>query len=91
MLESTQQKENSIVTDYQSGSVKSTTYYPLEQVLVVQFVRGGVYHYHKVPMLIHLRLLSAESTGKALHRLVKTNPEIKYKLGDWKPGDSLEL
>jgi hypothetical protein len=51
-----------------------------DEVLEVEFVKGGKYRYTGVPADIYKILLNADSVGKAFHRYIRPKQhEYKYE------------
>jgi len=56
----------------ESSMIKSIGYDPLEEVLEVEFNRGGVYQYSGVPVDVYTMVSESDSVGKAFSSLVKS-------------------
>lgn len=62
----------------QSSNVKALGWE--DEVLEVEFVKGGKYRYTGVPEEIYNILLNADSVGKAFYRYIRPRQhEYKYK------------
>jgi hypothetical protein len=56
-----------------SSTLASVGYDPAAKVLEVQFRHGGVYQYLDVPADVHRDLMSANSIGHYISRVIKPN------------------
>jgi hypothetical protein len=56
----------------ESSMIKSIGYDPLEEVLEVEFNRGGVYQYLGVPEDVYTTVAESDSVGKSFSSLVKS-------------------
>lgn len=66
------------MTPVQSSNVKALGWE--DEVLEVEFVKGGKYRYTGVPEEIYKILVNADSVGKAFHRYIRPKQhEYKYK------------
>lgn len=65
----------------ESSHIRQFGYAEDAAALFIRFVNGSLYRYSGVPSTVYEGLLSAESKGKAFHRLVK----------DQYPSEVLEL
>jgi len=54
-----------------SSQIDTMNYDKEKEEMEVVFQRGGKYRYSGVPWEVWDELISAESTGKAFHRLIK--------------------
>ena len=51
-----------------------------DEILEVEFIKGGRYRYTGVPESIYKLLLNADSVGKAFHRYIRPKQtEYKYE------------
>ena len=64
-------------TRVKSSTVLSVGYDPLEQVLVVEFKRGSLYHYLGVSVSDFESFMAAPSKGRFLHYRIK--PRYQYR------------
>ncbi len=63
-----------------SSSLKSVGYEKTDKILEIEFNKGGIYQYSKVPENIFHELLKAPSLGKYFLRFVKDKyPTKKVK------------
>ena len=62
-----------------SSNIKSVGYDELTQVLEIEFLTGDVYQYSKVPENTYVALMTAESIGSAVHKLLRGKFEFKRK------------
>ena len=62
----------------QSSNVKAVGWE--DEILEVEFIKGGKYRYNGVPEEIYKLLLNADSVGKAFHRYIRPKQnEYKYE------------
>jgi hypothetical protein len=61
-----------------SSMIKSIGYEENSETLEVEFSRGTIYHYYKVPENFHSDLMSSESVGKEFSRVI-TKGGFKFK------------
>lgn len=60
-----------------SSNIDSVGYDSSNNILEVEFLNGGLYHYFNVPSNIHSSLMSANSHGTFLNDNVKGNYTYK--------------
>lgn len=61
----------------QSSNLKSIGWE--DDVLEVEFVKGGLYRYTNVPEEIFKAIVNAPSKGKAFHRYIRSGKQYKYE------------
>lgn len=66
--------------EVQSSNIRSISYNPETEVLVVEYLSGSMYEYLKVPSHIYDGLVESESKGSFMNRMVKgTYGYVKLK------------
>lgn len=76
-----------IVKSVNSSNLSTLTYYPDEQILLVEFLSGGLYEYHGVEREIFDTIIEERFTnqkgepscGASFIKLVKNNPKYKFR------------
>lgn len=58
-------------TPVSSSNIRSIGYDPATQTLEVEFLNGGIYHYHGVPPAEYQALMAAASHGTYLNAHIK--------------------
>ncbi|NIW52132.1 MAG: KTSC domain-containing protein [Candidatus Korarchaeota archaeon] len=67
-------------TPVHSSNIRAIGYDEKEEVLEIEFNKGGVYQYTGVPKEIHKMLMDAGSKGKFFHRHIRPKQHMfKYK------------
>ena len=61
-----------ILEPVESSNIAAVGYDSQHSQLYVQFKHGGTYRYDEVPLQLHMKIMDAESCGKAFHALIKT-------------------
>jgi hypothetical protein len=59
-----------------SSNLKSIGYEQSSNTLEIEFIRGGIYQYFKVPSQVYLALINATSKGTYFHKNIKG--QFKY-------------
>ena len=67
----------SYFTTEKSSQISSMEHDSETEVLKIEFRRGGVYEYYKVPWDVWEDLISRESVGKGFHALIRGQYEYK--------------
>ena len=62
----------------ESSNLSKVGYDPKEELLVVEFVKGGRYEYKGVPSEIFKMIMNSDSKGSAFHKYIK-NKNYKYE------------
>ena len=57
--------------EVKSSNIRSISYNPETEVLVVEYLNGSMYEYLKVPSYIYDGLVESESKGSFMNKLVK--------------------
>lgn len=57
--------------EVKSSNIRSISYNPETEVLVVEYLNGSMYEYLKVPSSIYEGLVESESKGSFMNRMVK--------------------
>lgn len=57
--------------EVKSSNIRSISYNPETEVLVVEYLNGSMYEYLKVPSSIYEGLVESESKGSFMNRMIK--------------------
>lgn len=60
-----------------SSNIASIGYDETNEILEIEFLRGGIYQYLNVPSFVHDELMEAESHGKYFATYIKDKNETK--------------
>jgi hypothetical protein len=56
---------------HQSSVLATTDYFPVAEILIVEFVSGERYQYSGVPFLLYQKFLQAESPGSSFNACIR--------------------